>query len=264
MENKKIPDFVYHYTKMPTLVKLLDTRNLEKTKLPILEFHASDIETFNDRSEYNGIRKLLQDINKSKTDVMFQKALNGLVFVISFSLNNDNMFMWQQYADEGRGICLKFNTQKLYQSLIPQKQEPYEYIRLGNCIYEETEDLRCKYEKLKCFYENKVVNKDIWDRQDDFIVFQLSSSLLKNKGFKDEREYRLLKTESKYHFACSEHEFHAYTTINIPFDCLEEIQVGPCADFEIAKHNIEVWAEPITQTETHKIKITRSNVIFRQ
>lgn len=256
-----LPESVYHYTGMPTLLGLLDTRSKGVGQSPMLKFRATDIETFNDREEYVGMRKLLKDIKNSKVDAMFQEAVNGLVFAISFSFNEDNMFMWRQYADAGRGICLKFNTHELVKHLIPQNQEPYEFTRFGRCFYEEP--VNVKREKLEAFYAVDDFGQDIWERQDCFVDFQLSSSFVKNKGFMDERECRLVKISSDYRFSVNKHGFFACVEVDVPFSCLEEIMIGPCSNFEIASHTVEKWAEPITSLcGSHQIRITKSSVII--
>lgn len=263
------PKYVYHYTKMSTLINLLDTTNLdlkmksEESEI-LLNFHATEIESFSDRSEYKAVRDLLVKIENSNVDYLLQDAINGPAFVISFSKNEDDALMWLQYADGGHGVCLKFDVQKICDKLIPSEQKPYEYIRFDKCLYAETRDLKEKYLKLSNFYDTHYMGKNIWDRQVAFVDYQLSTSFLKNKGFKNEKEYRLVTTSKDYHFLCKEHDFGIYTEIKIPFECLEKIKIGPRADFAMSKHLIEKWLQPITDCAgSHQVQVNKSSLTIK-
>ena len=135
-------EYVYHYTSAQTLYHLLNAKRLsaegkdsqaldeknsdeQRVSLPCenLAFLATDIAALNDRTEYKEITNLISEVGKTETIKLMDETLKGIPFVISFSTLPDWLPMWLNYADDGRGVCLKFNKEALERNLIKDHQQ---------------------------------------------------------------------------------------------------------------------------------------------
>ena len=131
--------------------------------------------------------------------------------------------MWKLYSENGKGICLKFRSDKIEKTMIPSAQKPYEYIRLSACKYERDNNLSKQYTRLKKIYLNGAFEKDYWRNLEEFNNFKLHCALLKDASYKFEQEYRLVKAAQEYSFRPSVDGFIPYTEIKLPLSCLVEI-----------------------------------------
>ena len=229
----------------------------------LLEFHASDIDTLGDRYEYRQAKNFLKRVKESSADNLFLKALDGIPFVLSFSTKRDYLPMWRLYADDGRGICLKFNTKLLIEACKNIELNKCNRCKMGYCEYttpiwfnEKMKDLTAQYKK-----------RGRWDGEmgllDSLSELNMSAVLLKDSAFEPEQEWRTVFFDTNYCLMPRSNDFIAYKPIYIPVSCLEEIQSGPCAN-EIAKTGVQRWVEPINQsTSKFQINITKSTIPYR-
>lgn len=240
---------VYHYTSIQTLYHLLDAQRLDihnnETKgtdvednnatfisLPCetLPFLATDIEALNDRTEYREVTKLISDICKSKEVKFADECIYGLPFVISFSFQSDSLPMWQQYADSGRGVCLRFDSQLLKSSLVRgNKHTPNEWIRTGKCNYSMSEEFKEMLKQIKDNNKEGLNDKNIIDNLNEFRDFSLQSAFLKDEAFLGECEWRIVIYSNHYLFYPYSNGRVARTKVEIPICALKEIIIGPCA-----------------------------------
>lgn len=223
------PKYLFHYTKLSTLIKLFDTSKIvseKDAKNAALTFHATDINSFEDNTEHKLFRKFLRAEKPSISDQLFADAINGKQYVLCFSALENYLPMWHYYADCGRGICLKFNTKELKEAFKPLKH-PYEYSLFAPCVYKVTPELQALYDRLKLLYNSEDFETNYFENFAEFIHFQLQAALLKNNGYKYEKEWRLVRSETDYYFKESGVGFIPYAEIKIPLSCMTEIQLGP-------------------------------------
>jgi hypothetical protein len=107
-------------------------------------------------------------IKKFKEDLLFNKSNLGIYSTASDIPNDSrtqiaNMLLWSHYGDGFSGFCLKFNIQKLYESLVKLNPsynfgwtavnyvlEPYEvdiYSNAGKSALDFFKGLQCKHEQ---------------------------------------------------------------------------------------------------------------------
>lgn len=149
----------YHYTQLKAFSSILQEN---PTKDKEICFWATRYDCFKDKTEYkHGIAKIYPALdnfeNQSKTpdDRKIAKLFNitevqqaiGLPvpYIISISARNDNDYMWENYADKGRGVVmeLEFNKSKdIYESAL---------YSIESCIY----DSNITNEELQQFIKEK-------------------------------------------------------------------------------------------------------------
>lgn len=206
-------EYVYHYTTAEIAYKFI---------LQDKRIRFSDMHNANDPCEWNN--NLFSISNAERKAIVHKKfweyqhefgdlLKNGLKFFCC-TLETDEVKgynhprMWAQYADNSKGIILKFNKEKLVNainealidldSIIGYKEIDYILEHRPNAIYFTKEQLETQ-EMSYLVYETLKNNSDF--------LFQ------KNKDWKDETEFRfLIKSEKDVY-------------VNIE-NCLEEIICG--------------------------------------
>lgn len=273
--NKRLPKYVYHYTKTSTLFYLLDTRhqiickNEAKDQYSCkpsdswFEFHATDIDFLNDRTEYREAKNFLKQVKESHADALFLKALDGIPFVLSFSTKRDYLPMWRMYADVGHGICLKFNTQKLVAAIENTKLNPCQGSKYGLCEYTMPSLFKERIRELKGLYKEPKRWEGSMKLMGSLSELNKSAALLKDSAFEPEQEWRAVFFDTDYCFKARSNVFVAYKPIKIPVSCLEEIRLGPCSSTN-AYNTIIKWVEPINQsTCKFEIKVSKSKIPYQ-
>lgn len=267
---EKNSDFVYHYTSAKTLLHLLDTKQFDeqqsvssnKEKGYYLTFLATDISALNDRVEYAEVKKMNDEIKESLPLNQFTEAINGIPFVLSFSKKCDYLPMWRAYADEGRGICLKFKGKELKRYLCPKHQQPYKWIDAKKCYYKKHKKINDLYATIFSHFSNGSLSDNIFKTIEDYADFQIESAFLKDSCFKVEDEWRIVLFSKDYQFIESRYRIVARKLVKIPLPFLKEICLGPCSG-EILKTSIDNWVKLIYDKTGNEIKVTKSELPYR-
>ena len=263
-------DFVYHYTSAKTLLNLLNTKQFDEQQCDDgnkkndyeLTFLATDISALNDRVEYAEVKKMNGEIKESLPINQLTEAINGIPFVLSFSKKYNYLPMWRAYADEGRGICLKFNSKDLKRYLCPQKQQPYKWIDAKKCYYKRPSIINDLYATILAHFSNGSLSDNIFTTIEDYNDFQIESAFLKDSCFKIEDEWRIVLFSKDYQFIESRYGIVARKLVKIPLPFLKEICLGPCSG-EILKTSIDNWVKLIYDKTGNEIKVTKSDLPYR-
>lgn len=189
---------MYHYTTFSTLKGILENE----------EFWLSHILSMNDTSEvYFHSQSLAHLMNKTmdykKFKPQHKRRLNSVVkklnnfkndiFVMSFSMTEDDASQWERYADGGKGIMLCFNVLDLAINI----KDKDENIFLGKVSYgsNENENLKKAVLKLQRYmaYDKEHLDASSENLIETDIVKTIieSSILTKHKSFKSENEKRI-------------------------------------------------------------------------
>ena len=221
--NKQIIKNLFHYTSIDVLCKLFtDIKNNQ------LLFHASSVDFMNDTAEYLLAKRQCKD----EIDEMVIEHMKGIPFVLCFSENEDNIPMWTMYANEGKGVCFKFNFEKLKTYF-----ENWSIREKRNAIFS-----RCQYEKINlseditkpfCCSENRTDIDALWKE-----ISQ--KAFIKPVCFSHENEWRFIVWQNvfplknqKIKFKVRNDELCPYIEIPIPGNCIEEIILKPKADDQL-------------------------------
>lgn len=198
--NIQTPDFVYHYTTREGIEKILYSGSLRfysvkslqkkdaaegKIKFPVEENTFATI-TGSDGSN--------QDLNELLRNELPEKY----TFACSASKNYSNSYLWENYASEGHGACIRISTKK-YINWLNRKIDGFDSIPdYLKCCY-------VAYDPTPFNYVLERIAKSLKGKEGDVemtakIVRQFYSEHLRNlvKGseFSDEKEYRLFVMDS--------------------------------------------------------------------
>jgi hypothetical protein len=190
---------IYHYTKIDTLYKILESNELRLT-----EWKCT-----NDRDEIKHGLQLANKFNKDQLDLEHVINKNNY-FITSFSYEINKKTLFADYADKGKGVAIGFDVNLNY---IPRKENFWyknaEFMYLMPIIY----DLKTQEKILEySFYIYEQVKQWIYDSGDYYLknklitkeefVMGLKESFLgnieeiisffKHDCFEDEREVRWL------------------------------------------------------------------------
>lgn len=283
--------FVYHYTSIEALFSILEGyRQNDHYALP---FRAYSVYNTNDPREmklgFDTVKDILPAFEKSYSHNMnlsevyenpqyetecknqcFKRPKDGLVemdsvpYTISFSCKRDFLPMWSMYGANKRGVCLKFNTGNLIESLRGEGQPCFVY-------YAGDEDNIIKDYLLPILYisDAKEINRTLAIEEK---IVNLSSicdcisPFVKCNDWAYEAEFRLAYYE---HYKAEvglkigglpvslvKHKIKEYIE-NIPIraEALAEVIIGPLANFPVVEH---VLNKELIECKINNIKISPS------
>lgn len=153
--------------------------------------------------------------------------------------------MWNMYGQNGTGICLGFDLNKLQVFLESQKMEPLHKIKYG--IGEDTDDSLKIKEEMKSWkeYVKYVYEKSMRSIEEKHIFDDFSTAIgcyilllnfipdnIKHPAYKYEDEYRLYCREfdHKVFFRDRNGLLLPYIEVKLPISALKIITIGPTAD----------------------------------
>lgn len=265
--------FVYHYTSIEALFSILE--RYRRNNLNTLPFRAYSVYNTNDPREmkhgFDTVKNVLPEFEKSYKKSMnlsevygnpeyetkcknrcFQKPEDGLIemgivpYTISFSCKRDFLPMWSMYGANKRGVCLKFNTDRLISSLREKGGQPCFVYYAGekdNIIKDYLLPILYDFDAEKSNRELTIEEKmEILSCLCDCI-----SPFVKCCDWSYEKEFRLSyyeHYEAEYDLiirglpvSLIKHKVKEYIE-NIPIcaEALEEIIIGPLADFPVVRH----------------------------
>ena len=250
---------LYHYTNGAGLLGMLKNYSADN---PNLTMWATHYMYMNDPKEYiygqelclNIIDEIEEELGINEND-RIKKIVNSdhyqsafkhisrqitahIPYLISLSQAEDSLHMWNMYAVNGNGIAIGFNDGKLR-----------EYFNLKNCIY----------------YRDKEYDKNLYDEIKKEISEHYTNFNNKNKGKTRIQQAAFISTLICFVFGIRiKHIAYAieqevritplavdqvmfrdkngviipYIETSLPFDCIENILVGPTADFNRVQESI--------------------------
>ena len=185
-------------------------------------------------------------------------------FVLSFTQSWDSSFMWKEYGDQGRGIYLAFDANKLQEesertgshlaSIAYLKDKDYDYEiweSLYGCVVNEIRKVHVIVPFLKV--------KDDANRLKQVVLetmCPLVSALIKGNDFEKEQEVRWVSIAdgNRSKSRVKDGKAVSFIEIPIPLDCLVGIGYGP--------HFVNK-DELITLCAQHQISLTKSKIIYK-
>lgn len=159
-------------------------------------------------------------------------------FIISFSQAKDSLHMWGMYGQNGNGLALCFDSEKL-KSISPR---PCWYL-----INKDEDILAIKNLVKEKYFEiertmpvpHVVMNAEVYlyltARTFSILsyIYSNAASYIKNKSYAIEKEWRFIfKNTDQIFFREKRGEIIPYIKCSIPFDALKNIIVGPTRSFE--------------------------------
>ncbi len=180
----------------------------------------------------------------------------GIPFALCFSESEGNIPMWDMYANHGKGVCLRFNFEKLYHYVCELTNKDEKKIEFSKCEYKDVEF----QERYKPF------NLDgVYPNTTELRKQMMASAFVKPKCFCHEVEWRLMVWQSwkpdEYHkilFKVKQDELCPYVEISIPSACIDGIILRPNANarlFEDVKLLLANYVGNYIQIEKAEISL---------
>lgn len=287
-------DLLYHYTSMTTLHAMLDKVTDDKLTLRATEIRYLNDVTENEIATEILVEELLEYEKKlkpnesknfkkhlTKDKVQFFKRIDWeklFPFIFSLCEDSDSLPMWNTYADNALGLAIGFNKKKL--------NNLDDEITLKQCDYQQAEIKKYIIQSIDSIYRSIMIddfmigitgdfNNTLWSK------FMESVPLLKHNTFNYEKEWRLV-IDKKFDVSNPKHHFKdlSFNVVNglpkpyieFPLDIslIEEIVIGPCAKFDLAKGSLFMMLKKVGLTPTFegveegKINIKGSNCPYRK
>lgn len=195
---------------------IVDLLDILKNKRLILR----DPQSWDDRNDYFLIQQYLENKNLKN------------VYVSCFTVNDDAYHFWKIYTNRASGVCVKFKTQGLVDS-----------INLDRYSSNFRLDV-VKYRTLRDVTQTMVEIEEY--------------PFIKRVAFRAEEEVRILCEEPKSNLP--------YRTLKIDLDLIEEIVIGPSLRDEYAEDciNLIKSIRPIDGVKVRKSTILQSAAWQRQ
>lgn len=200
-------------------------------------------------------------------------------YLISLSCAYDSLHMWDMYASNGNGVAIGFNRPKLFGANILTKDchycNPYCKEDIEQTISEIESSIKEIYLDIEKDYPLAAIQKAV-DNGDKsqlhlrlHIIYTLAcwhiGSRVKDRAFELEDEVRItprIEGAAKIFFRDRNGIIIPYIEYPIPFNCVENIIVGPTADFNRVRESILILLDT-KGIKWNEDKILRSNVPYR-
>lgn len=283
---------LYHYTTMDTFYSMMEhslypTKNIIPTHIMMWAGHYS---FQNDPTEcklyFTGLEKAIQEYSIKKscnlTEVYndyISSPKNDLgIYFISFSEQEDDLTMWRGYGQNGDGISLGFNFEKLPGPQLMHlcdKNNPEANMHYRDPRLIESKDypIQCKYtEPNNIQIEDEVYHKVLSilkDKNDEWkdVILRLindkEAPKYKHIKYAAEKEHRIIRIKDMPKFRIGRDGLPIpYIEVGIPLNCLQKIIIGPCQASSQAIIRIKkfLWTKGI---DTKNIEFVTSEIPYR-
>lgn len=289
-------NLLYHYATGAGLLGMLKDYTKEK---PDIKLWASHYMYMNDPQEYEIGKKICTDIidqieselgitencriKPSVESIEYRKALNEYLrtsdgqsicpYLISLSRAYDSLHMWDMYASNGNGLALGFNELKLLKAHILPKECLYcdeDDIELMSKIKSDIRQLYGELNKEHPLHPiQKAISKELYMplySRVHYIHTLICGHIgvrIKDGAYKLENEVRItIQDKSELKFRDRKGIIIPYIEYPIPFNCVENIVVGPTADFDRVRESISIFLNS-KGIEWDSDKIIKSKVPYR-
>ena len=190
--------FLYHYTSVGTLLKILKSKQLRFSNRLYLNDYSEGRYVLDICSEnIDDIWPEQSSYSKDK----FKDALSALkrnitigkfsIYQLSLSRDSDSLSMWNYYA-KGDGINIQLSSSKLIESFGTQYSTearwPVGFMH-GSVIYDKQEQLKI-LKQLLLDFSKTVPMIDEWYLYTSWAVLHVGT-FFKNRSFREEQEYRI-------------------------------------------------------------------------
>ena len=194
MSENKNDALLYYYTKFPTMKNIIENGKL----------WLCNTQLMNDKSEMSHYIKCIEeavlaagkidDDDRKRIEEVFKDQLNKidehLTYCMCMSKNRDDAAQWERYADNGQGVCIIFDSDKLKQatSHVASLQE----------IYYTEDAYESKHTELLKKYLIDEVNEtpELGSMESAFWNAWVAASAYKHISFQSEGEVRLIVREN--------------------------------------------------------------------
>ena len=280
-EDFKKLEKIGHYTNIEVIPyviikKITDEYNPDDTKGRLL---LSNANYMNDPSEGKILLEYLNTMDSSFSSLFYRNEFEvSSVYLSSFTTAIDNLPMWSQYGNNGKGCCIVFNKNYFDKPKevhdITDNLKENESVRQDECVlyricYIDDKNNEYKFQEKdkeieKCLKNISENLKKISNQNEKKIILKYLEQiryLFKSSDYKHEKEYRILKNvpiNSKKIITREDVKPvpTLYVKIESKLNQISEVILGPKVDFPD-------YISPYIKYCDEKIEIRKSKVKFR-
>lgn len=246
---------IFHYTDLNALKSILDKS----------ELWLSHVHFMNDHSEFDFCLKIIREGLRRKVEEYAGAEFEGFkffdaiseipVYVSSFCIESDLLSQWRAYCPSSGGYALEFDFDNIGQQVNPLADTVFQI-----CCYAEEVQKAELERKISEIFEAMLKIMD--GRQSLMTSYQqiceslILSLQLKDKGFREEREVRLISIAKN-----KTPSFRAKGSILIPYyafpfdvNAVKRIVIGPMQESELAQRGLEMYLNQLCADESHPLK----------
>ena len=184
--NSKYRNYLYHYTDIDTVIKILKSENIRLT----------DYANLNDRSE----GKLLFEKLKKKTNnkivkekiIKTHELLTKNSFVGSFSRYGNLLTLWRGYGN----VAIGFDYEELHSEHtirdVNGEDRTTSGLIITSCDYLNEHQIEKRANEIVSRYKSSIHETNSVENQYDLLTIGAEYFQLKHSGFLDERETRII------------------------------------------------------------------------
>lgn len=207
----KIPEYLFHYTNLNALSGIVEER----------KFRMSKIQYLNDTEEFeytlNMARRVIKQeitscnpeekelLEEISSRISAKRRLN--IFVACLTSKENSLSQWRSYADNAHGICIRFDTNHLTDSL----ENAETNFHFWKCIYSEA----TQWAILTELIDNTIREfRKLDDSKENLIIRFIKlliriAPIFKHPSFNEEEEWRIATSpisnrESNFNYQISE------------------------------------------------------------
>lgn len=297
----ELPSHLYHYTSQHGLFEIIRSKSIWATDIHYLndssEYrHAMNIwekvvksrlSLFKDEADDKGV---IEEIEKDFLEIILpvfdKNNENTTTYVSSFSEKSDLLSQWRGYSQISNGFCIGFDTLKLKEKMNKDQ------FMLYKCIYEGQEQekiLNQIIDKLRFDVRNYQPGESDYDpdvteyivqtinKKEKYLnkvkfqaILALTAPLIKNKSFREEKEWRFCYFPSTKSPSKIKPLFREGKSFIIPYHPIplsdnnegpiDSIIIGPTPHKALSQKSLGKFLET---NNIYDIKIEYSEIPFR-
>lgn len=296
LQPANLPEQVFHYTALDTLIKIVNTRELWCTALPYLNdskertflFDAVEPRLRHLKRIDNSIDPTLRLRTLEAEDVSNITSFAEEPFVACFAENGDSLLHWRAYCPQQSGVAIGFRTLCLSEVQISERPEAgmiVPRVSFGRVGYVDTRETAVvdsiiyrAYEAAKREAER---DRNGWDLNDHFRwILDSVGCMNKEKSFEVEDEWRLLLPYVKYRenniqFRTVRSTVIPYVSMTVPsmtdtgimhdfekkkpWNAIQSVVVGPTANMQLTVRSLKA----LFALQSMNVVIAESRVPYR-
>ena len=279
-ENFEKLEKIGHYTNIEVIPyvikKISDEYNPDDTEGRLL---LSNANYMNDPSEGKILLEYFNTMDSSFSSLFYRNEFEvSSVYLSSFTTAIDNLPMWSQYGNNGKGCCIVFNKNYFDKPKevhdITDNLKENESVRQDECVLYRICYIGDKNNKYKFQKEDEDIKKSLENIHENFkiindenvekivmIYLEQIRYLFKSSDYKHEKEYRILKNVPINSTKIITRKDvkpvpKLYVKIESKLNQISEVILGPKVDFPD-------YISPYIKYCDEKIEIRKSKVKFR-
>ena len=281
---------LYHYCSLETMQMIIENKELWLSNVlksnDKKEFHDMD-EIFplvfekleQESEEIEQALELAKNVAQYSQNIVKDRKENSIIpYVCCFSTEADDLEQWVKYADNGKGVCIAFNTEKMdgFKKINIKVDKAYENIDgyfLGQVVYEDEQKKGILADKIsKRLLELIKQNKKTYDESDFYIIHSellVASALFKSHYFKKESEWRVVylapdtETDERRKFLFNSKGIKGHYKLPIvPSEVIAEIVLGPNCSLDNNDRELKIFFQQNGFSEDFLSSIKKSQIPY--